>query len=414
MINKGMSLRFYGLILISVLFASEILFGEERKLTLFEVSSLLTSPFDRDRARGIVILESKEEEILSEAIQALATTSSRESARILNGLTVCISPWQRGVRSQGRHRGSLSLGNLQRPVERPLDHSFANELSRLALDRLDGLEDPSQRVPEFFYRLEELRALSSLLNETASSEVIEELVVRLANTEDIMKGAAMISVVEAHYFLPTGFRQDFTCGNSTPQEVERFEQTQQEKYSAARSELLDYHVKHRCKNKKGRFVVGITLWDEWFAESYYYFRGDWAWQDLSVIIRGGTEVLPIVEKRKDAATRLSEKAVYEVILSAITGVEDDDLIRKLLESEDPTYRDEEAELACQIIVAAKSKEWREELDQLQYRKFFDNRFASQSLAVVHQNDAIPLLRAAPASNSTAHYAIKELDAWAEQ
>ena len=132
---------------------------------------------------------------------------------------------------------------------------------------------------------------------------------------------------------------------------------------------------------------------------------------LEPLIRMGEPLLPLLRKRQAAERDLSKKGNYEVISAAITGKIDPALMRRLLASDHP-----DRGLACQIVIAAGTRDWTNEIAQLQFREGFDHNVASEALASVLRKSAIPLLRKAidfDPDNDTAEYAIKELEKWPE-
>ena len=134
-------------------------------------------------------------------------------------------------------------------------------------------------------------------------------------------------------------------------------------------------------------------------------------EKLEPLIRFGKPILAHLRQRQAAEKDLSKKGNYEVIAAAITGKIDSKLMRLLLASDNP-----DRGLACQLVLAAGSHGWTNEIAQLQFRPGFERRQASETLASVLRKRALPYLRKALAfdpDNYVAKSGILELEKWRE-
>jgi hypothetical protein len=132
------------------------------------------------------------------------------------------------------------------------------------------------------------------------------------------------------------------------------------------------------------------------------------------LVRQGEAALPFYQARIREAEDLLLVANYAVVISAITGKEDEELVRKLLASDEPGKWEQYASFATEIILAAHSTRWKAELVALQARPYFDGRLATEVLVRCHLHDALPQLESElirNPKNSTAKYSIEELREW---
>jgi hypothetical protein len=108
---------------------------------------------------------------------------------------------------------------------------------------------------------------------------------------------------------------------------------------------------------------------------------------LLPLIRFGEEILPLLAKEKSASSDLIERSYYEIVMAAITGVEDKKLVGGLLAGD--AYN---MHLALEIIAASGSRDWFEELSRLSKSNDSEiQRKASIILQVCHGRDAIDVL-----------------------
>lgn len=161
-----------------------------------------------------------------------------------------------------------------------------------------------------------------------------------------------------------------------------------------------------------------TYWKPRFTDHYFlgqsFFGAEPTWRKLEPLIRQGEPALPVYEARIDESDDLCLTANYAVVITAITGQEDEALVRRLLASEDRGKWRMHATFATELILAAHSTRWKDDLVALQARPYFDAKRATRVLVRCHLHEALPLLESElvrDPMNSVAKYAIEELREW---
>jgi hypothetical protein len=125
----------------------------------------------------------------------------------------------------------------------------------------------------------------------------------------------------------------------------------------------------------------------------------------------GERIVPLLKDMQAETKDIDSRANYEIVIAAITGRADKAIVRELFAGSHPHIA-----MACAIITAADSTDWKDELDRLQYRTGFTGNTASHTLAVCHRKSVLNLLKKAAESNEsnyTAKYAVLELQSWEE-
>ena len=139
--------------------------------------------------------------------------------------------------------------------------------------------------------------------------------------------------------------------------------------------MLEWHENTKGLKAEDRLAAALKKWDDLLEQQGfrfrgYYYGGGWDWRKLEPLIRGGKPIIPLIEAHIDTIDELGIIGNYEAVLATIRGKPNEAVIRKLLSSENPSYRHHYAFQACEIIVASGSVDWMDELNMLQYRKYF--------------------------------------------
>lgn len=114
---------------------------------------------------------------------------------------------------------------------------------------------------------------------------------------------------------------------------------------------------------------------------------------MESLVRYGEPAVPMLRAQQREETELGAKGVWEVVIAAITGKEDPALMKSLFEGKDPHLN-----LACEVVVAAGSKAWLKELEEVQVKEAFDGALAGRAIAISHGVEGLASLEKAPELN----------------
>ncbi len=399
--------------------------AEGRDLRVIDdLANMLIHPSPFVQAAGEERVRADAKELFERLLAALATDDYATRVRACRLLRIMMSPWARGVEAGRKHRGQCELFLPRRPVRRSHKHPRAAEGRAAASEALRSLLGHSRDVrrsrknPDFpgVRYLEAVDGVCELLAEVGDDTTATDIASALAREENRYVASALISCLEYLHGLPPSYRWTGFCGNCTPEEIARISREENARCARAKADLLAWHEQHAGDRELARVRAALAVWETKFGDGDFlnqeYYNTGWATRRLEPLIRFDVCILDEVRRRKRAATNITVKGNYDIIIAAVTGGGDKALVQKLLRGSDP-----QRGLACQIIAAAGSHDWKEELDRLQYRGGFRSGLASHTLAVCHRAEAIPLLRKAHALNKHNFYAecaAKELEAWRKE
>ena len=392
--------------------------ASEIEVLVDQLRSILPS----EQRKGLETLESNRELILKEAVEKLRRGEISEAN--IDALLVLASPWQRGLARVRNHKESIRLGNIARPTGREFSIPQRNELVSLLIESLErspsaaSYRADSSKAAHIF-RWEVVPKIVALLGELASSEDLDRLSSLLESTEDRYLIDSIASVFETTYALPDLYPVGGICGNSSAEEVERFELSEMKRAKEGRAKVLAWHRKYRDSDFEVRLEAAkkeywVPLFEDYVFAGRSYYGTIPTWKKLEPLIRQGEAALSVYRKWMEREKDLVLIANYAVIIAAISGEVDRELVRRLLDSEEPGKWEQHAVFACEIILAANSREWKEDLVALQSRPYFDGGRATEFLACCHLQNALPELKAEldrKPKNYRARYAIEELRAW---
>lgn len=390
---------------------------------LDSVVDQLRSILPVEQQQGLVRFEANRGRLMTEAMGRLRDGAITESD--IDSLLILLSPWQRGLARVHNHRGNMALGNTERPAGRPpFDFPERDEIVNLLLEFLskpppDASETEDEKMNEAFKRWTLFPKASVLLGELIGLKDFDRLVALLQSSNEPLLIDSVLPIFETWYALPNLYPSSGICGNSSEAEFKRFEASEVERTKRARQEVIEWHQKHRELDLESRLNAAIeTYWEPRFAEygfmSQSYFGGPPTWKKLESLIRQGEAALPFYQRRLSETEDLLLVGNYAVVISVITGKEDEDLVRKLLSSEELGRWEQYATFAMEIILAAHSTRWKADLVALQARPYFDGKRATEVLARCHLHEALPQLEAElkrNPKNYMAKYSIEELREW---
>ncbi len=385
----------------------------------------LASPLSVEREAGEGWLKANANAAFPELARLIEQGGAKQQMRAANVAAVFISPWVRADTQGKVHKGQINLFQPRRPTARPVDHPHATVIRNAALSALAQVlessrkaaeDDDGRKLPSFpgWEHTELVRALCDCIAEVADGMAIERLVGLLSEEPNRFQAGHMMWVLDTYYGLPRSYTWGGICGNSTPEEFRAFDRAETARCKKAKATLLAWHEQHASKPLRERIDAALDVWDNMISgqEHYAYYTesGEWATQThYASMIRLGEPAVDALRKRaaNAAKDKYWHRGAYEIVIAAITGRVDNPFVKKMFEGE--TF---EQMLACEIIAAAGSREFKDRLAAMvqsngPYKK------ASYTLAVVYRCEAIPILEKAWSSDFVASCAIAELRAWGE-
>lgn len=354
---------------------------------------------------------------LNQSMKSKNRYQQREAARRLRFL---ISPWVRTVVWGGV--GRFSLKKIDRNVERPLSHPKAAEIRRVALAALKELLESYRqqaRTSDGFSDSGRMGAYNDIVDclaEVGDRGTADELARMLSGMKDTFRVMDLMKVLDRIYNLPPSFNPQPICPTGTPKSViEEYQAAENARCNAAKEVLLQYHKQHRTDSDDEGIRAALSAWSQQIVvhDTWHDYSGlSDTTRRLEPIIRMGQRALPMIREKQNVAKDLAEKACYAFVVAFISGTLDEVLVRRLLAGSPKQHF-----LALQIIAAAESKEWKDELEQLQYACSYPHcekvvQAASEALVACHGADALPLLKKAVAKypwNLVAKSAITTLE-----
>jgi sugar lactone lactonase YvrE len=341
-------------------------------------------------------------------LRELASADHERETQATRCLRLIVSPFARGQEASKRHAGHMGLLRVRRPCGSARQHPEAAAVrgdATALLARLVG-------APSAPSHDEALWATRDLLVEVGDDETLRSLEVLLRRADTEPSWDLLMNAMAAIHGVPQQYAGGFIdCGNTGPDERERFEKVEALKRKPRRQEFLEWHGQMLRATPEARLGQALYMWQGTIHNAGVSGdRTPLENSDFLALLRLGAPAVPLLKEWGDQATTGAARAGSALAVAAITGQVDDELVSELLSS----GADGETSLGIEMILAAGSRQWRDELARLQAKAGRVGRKASQALAVCHLRDAIPLLRAAPKENSTAGYALKELEAGATQ
>jgi hypothetical protein len=392
---------------------------------LEKTANQLASPLARERETGEQWLDAHGDAAFAELTRLMEQGNALQQTQSANFAAVFISPWSRGVLQGATHKGQVELFRLRRPVARPVGHPHAARIRAAALaaltktldslreaDRREGVKGGKQPGFPGWEHSDRVQTLCECLAEVADAATADKLAELLASEDNRYFAGHLMGALETYHGLPTSFTTGGICGLASPEEMKQFELSETRRCNTARTALLAWHKEHSKQPLAERTEAALDAWDKQLTteehHAYYNDSGDWTTQTrYATLIRLAEPAVDAMRKRaaKYAGGKYWQRGAYEIAIAAITGKVDKAYVAKLLAGEHF-----EQMLACEIVAAAGSREFKDELTALMqsqgpYKK------ASLTLAVIYRGDAIPILEKAHGDDFIATCAIAELRAW---
>ncbi|MBI4601793.1 MAG: hypothetical protein HY721_07515 [Planctomycetes bacterium] len=337
---------------------------------------LLTSPVKAERAEGERLLAENAEAYRSVLLRALREAEPSEQTRAARFLRRIVSPWARAaVRDK---LTSSYVSRVHRPVDRPLAHPWSPAARRAALEALVRLLDPRGPSREDPLVYEAVEHLLVLLIEVGDGGTLEALASLLSKEGRMPFGEGILRSAERMLGLPPS--------------LEKYESTN---FDAAKPAFLKWRLEHTGADRAAKLRATVERWGPLLADGGL---GSWlahydlqeALAHVEPVVRLGHAAVPAIAEQKAKAKDLGSQGRWELILAAITGVEDGELVRRLLAG-----GEEEKSLACNVVAAAGSGAWRKELEALLKDGPDGVRMnAACALVACHGKEALPALREA--------------------
>jgi len=354
-----------------------------------------------------------------------------DAAKLIRAL---LSPWARGILAGDKHHGQIELFKPRRPAHRSNLHPKTENIRQALLVSLDELLEQGRGIgtPEIWKRLgpdqcvlilDTIKALCLCLSEFGDDETAGHLAGILSKEKDNHLCVPVMRCMETIYGLPTSFRGFvLKCGNISEEMRNQIRREQNAQCEQAKAALVAWHKEHVKDDQDATMRATLARWDGYFAPTCPHchwqifrwnpFGGNPHWLlRFEPLIRMGERVVPLLKDMQAATKDIDSRANYEIVIAAITGRADKAIVRELFAGSHPHIA-----MACAIITAADSTDWKGELDRLQYRTGFTGNTASHTLAVCHRKSVLNLLKKAAESNEsnyTAKYAVLELQSWEE-
>ena len=301
-----------------------------------------------------------------------------------------------------------------RDQRRSLDAPHATEVAR----KLTALLQQPLRSPignPANRSIGDLRPLCDCLAETGDQTSANELARLLPGVPNDYPLDELLTCLETIYGLPPTYQRRGTCGNSSAEEVARFKAEEGVRRGIAREKLLTWHAAHSAKPRDAQLDAVLEAWRPQLAQ----FTSSRRSSGLSYptpahlfvpLWRIGRELEPVIDRRQQTATDLSERGALEFLNAYLTADCDRELVEELLAGNLPQQR-----LACQIIGVSGRRDWTQRLDVLQRHKlrdanpgdFYDvqtmTESATAALWLTLDLEALPLLRKARQDGYSNHH-----------
>ena len=396
--------------------------SKPRRITL---GDLLVSDLPAEVAKGEAELKARRSEIIAGHLKTIDAGDPEASGAASAELAVLISPWLRGRESSARFHEGTTFETVGRPVVRQSGIPEAADIRRSLHASLPKLLELPKGQPGEDYHFRTMQAVASqceLLAEVADDATIDWALELLGKGHAPHVIEPLVRFVSSSMGIPRVYMEAGLCGNSTPEEMAAFQRKEQEEFQAARLKLAGIWKELKPMGQQERIAYAIKAWREQLLPkpesqvATYLISEKWIHVEMEPLVRLGPPAVDQLRAQQAQETDLLAKGVWETVITAITGKEDKDMVRSLFDTPG-TSNSAPMVMACQIIMAAGSKDWLADLDALQTRQYADGGKASQVIASCHREEGIPALKRAFEANPHnfhAQYSIKELELRAEK
>ena len=390
-------------------------------MTPHELAERLLSEDPVEVQRAQAILEIRRKEVFERLITAIRSSDHEVVRGGAQDLAIIVSPWIRAKVASERSWGISIFDRPRRPVDRLSSLPEADICRRVIVEALDRLIDDYQANPTDRYQwVGSILELIDTLSELADDKVIDWAAGKVASIKHRQIANSLMVVIDSYGGIPPSLLPYLSlviCGTMSREESARYQIEQEAFLREALLRTLGSWHRIRTMNPDERIKYAITWWRALAfprMQKYPSFHGlnIPLGQPLEQLIRIGPSALPQLRAQKDLETSINAKALWEYVLAAISGEEDPVLVRALFAGTNA-----QREVACEIVAASGSKQWFEELSDLQIRVGFEGGTASRALISCHGRDAIPALEEAlkfNPNNYTAKFGLEKLVALRDQ
>lgn len=398
---------------------------EKGRHSVSEIAELLVSDRPDDAAKGKSELAAQRAELIGGLLKTLEAGVPSDMDRLeaysqaSAQLGVILSPWVRGRECSARSQGSMSFETPRRPVERVAGLPEAPAVRKALQATIPLIKEEMERRKERDYQLDKTIAWQcEALAEVADDATIDWALTVLAGKPDPYIAEPLAKLVDSYLGRPRGYQISVLCGTGlTEEDLKRYRDEEQTQIAKASDELAATWKEVRAMKPGGRIAFSIRQWRQHFvprqevSSGSYHLYQKFIFEEFAPLIRFGTPALGQLRAQQAQETRLEVKGVWEVVIAAITGEANPELVRALLETEAP-YRSDYRSLVSEIIIAAGSKKWLAELEALQYSTDHGDLKPARAIAICNREEGIPALRRILEKNPDnyyAEYALKEME-----
>lgn len=357
-------------------------------------------------AKGETLLAADQARLIEQILKRIDSGDATVSGKAAAELGILISPWLRGKEAGARFIEWTPIPSPRRPVERATGHPQAAAMRDALRSGFVKVLEAKREKANLLHVHEAPKAICETLREVADDDTIDWALARLDLKPPAYLAEPLAGLVSGYLGIPPMFRQMALCGNSTAEEVAKFQVLQDQEIARTHGTLQASWKKVRVMPAEERIRFAIAAWRNHFVPlqqgSSGHFRQDgWLFDVMEPLVRFGAPAVEPLRAAQQAESELEAKGVWEVVLAAITGKPDPSLMKSLFAGRDPHL-----ELACEIVGASGSAAWLADLDELQQKPDSSAAKAGAAIAISHGFDGIPVLKHATSRN---RYLILELE-----
>ncbi|QIF01350.1 hypothetical protein [Roseimicrobium sp. ORNL1] len=384
------------------------------------IVELLVSDHVEVVAQGKAALESQQSTLIHSLLERIRSGDTGAKGRSAYELAIIISPWIRGKEAAERSCNQCRIDAPQRPVLRPVAMTEAATIRETLVQAIESLPSPPMSESlQYDLTKQAKEAMYEALGEVADDAIMDRVMQKLESATTPHDCKPLFQFATTYLGTPPAEIPMRRCGLGPPGEREAFLEEQAKTLVVLRQQLQDQWKAVRSMGQTDRIKYSMKSWRDRFVpfqESHsgnYYLSGStWMFREMESLIRFGAPAVPLLRAQQSQETTLEARGVWEVLISTITGVEDEALMRELLAGSKPHLY-----LAPEIVVASGSKKWLADLDLLQQRLDMEEEKFSLAILSAHREEGIPALERGLARNKDnyhAEFALKELAARAER
>ncbi|MCB1133134.1 MAG: hypothetical protein KDN05_18580, partial [Verrucomicrobiae bacterium] len=253
-----------------------------------DTADLLASDRAAEVTTGERILADNGSVYIDVLLGRIRTGAPEAKGKAAAELGILISPWIRGKESGARSRSFTSFEAPRRPVARVPHLAGADEIRQTIQSAVGNLLKEADDLPEPSHGFRQaLEALCETLGEVADDGSMDWVIAELARIDSPRLAEPLIAFGDSYLGIPPVFRCSGLCGNSSREEVERFQRSQEREYSEARTTLGKHWTEVRPLETHARIEFAIGSWRRYFlprqrSQSGHYRsrKEDWIFLDM--------------------------------------------------------------------------------------------------------------------------------------